>query len=305
MQLTNYLAADQLLVPCEETDKSRLLSRMVETLMQSRVARKGPELSSEAVLAAVLNREAQRATAMGKGLAFPHARIPNFMGLGIVIALLKKPIDFGDNEPVDVVCLMVAPENAPMLTLGVMARLAQFFRDSENRKHLLEAKTPAEALACLSGSQFALDIPVTVQDIMTPPGDSVQTDTPLRAVSRLMHEKNMGVVPVLDADGRLAGEITCDGLFQFGLPDFFHQLKSVSFIREFDPFEKYFQEEAHSNAGRLMNADLRKMPPDSTLMEAIFDLAVKKVAQIYVVTPQGKWVGTVGRGDVLNNVLNW
>jgi predicted transcriptional regulator len=47
------------------------------------------------------------------------------------------------------------------------------------------------------------------------------------------------------------------------------------------------------------------MTPDATLMEAIFALAVKKVTQIYVVTPEGKWVGTLDRDDVLDNVLNW
>ena len=160
-------------------------------------------------------------------------------------------------------------------------------------------------MANLASSRLALDIPVTVQDIMTPPGVSVPVDMPLRMVSRRMHEENLAVMPVVDLQGRLVGEITCDSLFRFGLPDFFSQLKSVSFIREFDPFEKYFQEEAHSLADRLMNAGLCRMEPDATLMEAIFALAVKKVTQVYVVNPEGQWVGTVDRDDVLANVLNW
>ena len=36
----------------------------------------------------------------------------------------------------------------------------------------------------------------------------------------------------VDASGALAGEITSDGLFQFGLPEFFQHLKSVSFSME-------------------------------------------------------------------------
>lgn len=305
MQLTTILDADQLLVSCEETDKGRLLTRMMDLLLKSRLARVNPGLTAETLKAAVLSREAQQATVLGRGMAFPHARIRGFMGLGMVIALMKTPIDFGGGETVSLVCLLVAPENAPMLTLGAMARLAQFFRNEHNHQRLLAAKTAAEAMAFLAASPLALDIPVTVQDIMTPAGFSVPTTLPLRAVSRLMHEKNLGIMPVLDPAGNLVGEITCDSLFQFGLPDFFHQLKSVSFIREFDPFEKYFQEEAHSRAERLMRTDLCRMTPDATLMEAIFALAVKKVTQIYVVTPGGKWLGTVDRDDVLENVLNW
>jgi PTS system nitrogen regulatory IIA component len=305
MQLTNVLDVDQLLMPEEPLDKDQLLTRMVDALARSRLQRTNPGLSAATLKAAILAREAERATVMGRGLAFPHARIGGFAGLGIAIAVLKESIDFGNSEKVNLVCLMIAPENAPMLTLGAMARLTQFFRDPAHRQLLLEARDPADALKKLSESKLSLDITVTVQDIMTPTGTAVPLEMPLRRVSRLMHEENLNVVPVVDAQGALAGEITCDSLFEFGLPDFFHQLKSVSFIREFDPFEKYFTEEAHSDAKRLMKPGICKMPPDATLMEAIFALAVKKVTQIYVVTPEGKWVGTVDRDDVLDNVLNW
>jgi PTS system nitrogen regulatory IIA component len=305
MQLTNVMEADQILMPDEPLDKDALLTRMVEALARSRLQRTNPGVSAATMKAAVLAREAQRATVMGRGLAFPHARIGGFTGLGIALAILKAPIDFGNSEQVNLVCLMVAPESAPMLTLGAMARLTQFFRDPAHRQLLLDARDPADALKKLSESKLALDITVTVQDIMTAPGVSVALDMPLRRVSRLMHDENLDVVPVVDRSGALAGEITCDNLFEFGLPDFFHQLKSVSFIREFDPFEKYFTEEAHSDARRLMKTALCKMPPDATLMEAIFALAVKKVTQIYVVDPEGQWVGTVDRDDVLDNVLNW
>jgi PTS system nitrogen regulatory IIA component len=305
MQLTNVLEAGQLLVPCDETDKDRLLDRMIGVLIHSRLARTNPGLTAETVKAAIMAREADRPTVMGRGMAFPHARIPGFLGLGISIAILKAPIEFGGEEKVNLVCMMVAPENAPMLTLGAMARLTQFFRDAGHRQLLFDSKTPEEAMQKIAASKLALDIPITVQDIMTPPGPFVALDVPLRTVSRRMHEENLGVIPVLDANSRLAGEITCDSLFQFGLPDFFNQLKSVSFIREFDPFEKYFKEEAHSDAGRLMKTAICKMTPDSTLMEAIFALAVKKVTQVYVVGPDGKWLGTVDRDDVLDNVLNW
>jgi PTS system nitrogen regulatory IIA component len=305
MQLTNVLEIDQLLIIQEPLEKDRLLAQMVGTLAKSRLARTNPNLSEEAMMTAILVREADRPTVMGRGVAFPHARIPGFAGLGISIAILKTPIDFGSTEKVDLVCLMIAPENAPMLTLGAMARLTQFFRDADHRRLLLEAKDPADALEKLEQSKLALDIPITVQDILIAPGTVAQLAMPLRQVSRLMHEKNISILPVVDEGGKLIGEITCDSLFEFGLPDFFHQLKSVSFIREFDPFEKYFTEEAHSDAGRLMKKDICVMRPDATLMEAIFALAVKKVSQIYVVNADGKWVGTVDRDDVLDNVLNW
>ena len=307
MQLTNHLEAGQILVGCGETDKQRLLERMVDVMSASRVQRLNPQISAACVREAIFGREAERPTVMGDGLAFPHARIKGFKGIGMALAILRQPIRFGGGaEPdVKVVCMIVVPQEAPMVTLKVMARVAQFFRNAENRAELLAAPDSAAVLAVFARGDLSLDIPVTARDIMTPPGAQFFSGTPLREVTAQMHAKGLDVAAVVDAAGELVGEITCDGLFQFGLPEFFQHLKSVSFISEFDPFEKYFEQEAHSVAGQLMGTDLCRMPAEATLLEIVFALAVKRRTQVYVVDAGNKWIGTVDRASVLNNVLNW
>ena len=306
MQLTNYLEAEQILVGCEVRNKEELLERMVDALLQSRVNRLNANISREQLLAAIRNREDERATGMEMGLAFPHARIPDFRGVAMALAILKNPISFGDKgSEVRFVCMMVVSADAPMLTLRVMSRVANFFLDDTHRHSLLSASSSEEVVRLLSNGDLSLDIPVTARDIMEPPGAHILESTPLRDVSRILHLQNLSVVPVVSSEGCLVGEVTCDILFQFGLPDFFHQLKSVSFISEFDPFEKYFLAEAHSEAVRVMNTAICIMPPEATLLEIVFALAVKKVSQVYIVDSSKKWIGVVDRDDVLNNVLNW
>lgn len=305
MQLTNHLEPGQILVGCEETDKQRLLERMVDVLSASRVQRLNPQISKACLRAAIFGREAQRPTVMGNGLAFPHARIKGFNGIGMVLAILKRPICFGPGQDVSVVCMIVVPQEAPMVTLKVMARVAQFFRNEKIRADLIAAKSSEAVLALFSSGELSLDIPVTARDIMVPPGPRVALKMPLREVTSLMHAERLDAVAVVGAAGELAGEITSDSLFQFGLPEFFQHLKSVSFISEFDPFEKYFEREAHSVAEQLMGTDLCRMPPEATLLEIVFALAVKRRTQVYVVEAGNVWVGTVDRASVLNNVLNW
>ena len=307
MQLTNHLETDQILVECGETDKQRLMERMVDVLAASRVHRLNPQISKASLSEAIFGREAERPTVMGNGLAFPHARVKGFNGIGMAMAVLKQPISFGGDstQDVSVVCMIVVPQAAPMVTLKVMARVAQFLRNEKNRAALLAAKSSEEALALLASGDLSLDIPVTARDIMTPPGAYVAHEMPLREVTARMHAERLDLVAVVDAAGGLIGEITCDNLFQFGLPEFFQHLKSVSFISEFDPFEKYFEREAHSVAGQLMVTDLCRMPPEATLLEIVFALAVKRRTQVYVVDADNKWIGTVDRASVLNNVLNW
>ena len=307
MQLTNHLEVGQILVGCGETDKTRLLERMVDIVSESRVQRLNPQISRSSLREAIFGREASRPTVMGGGLAFPHARIKGFNGIGVALAILKRPIDFGGGaaEEVSVVCMIVVPQEAPMVTLKVMSRVAQFFKNEENRAALLAAKRSEDVLALFTSGELSLDIPVTARDIMTPPGARVVRETPLREVTSHMHAQRLDVVAVVGTAGELVGEITSDGLFQFGLPEFFQHLKSVSFISEFDPFEKYFEREAHSVAGQLMSADLCRMPPEATVLEVVFALAVKRRTQVYVVDAGNTWIGTVDRASVLNNVLNW
>jgi predicted transcriptional regulator len=86
------------------------------------------------------------------------------------------------------------------------------------------------------------------------------------------------------------------------MPDFFGQLKTVSFISEFDPFERYFKAEAEATAEDVMSRDFAAMPETATLLEIVFELAVRRRPKVYVVR-DGKRVGIIDRIRVLDRVL--
>lgn len=119
-----------------------------------------------------------------------------------------------------------------------------------------------------------------------------------------MSTHNLRAIPVVNNEREILGEITVERLFKYGLPEFFGQLKSVSFIAEFDPFEKYFEDEQHVLASDMMESTARAVPMDYTIMEIVFDLAVKAHPKLYVVDENNRWVGTIDKGLVLDNVIN-
>ncbi|HAS82918.1 MAG TPA: hypothetical protein DCS43_09675, partial [Verrucomicrobia bacterium] len=100
-------------------------------------------------------------------------------------------------------------------------------------------------------------------------------------------------------------EITVDGLFRYGLQEFFSNLKSVSFIAEFDPFEKYFANERNVPVGEILSKDTKQVPLDYTIMEIVFDLSILNWTSLYVVNDQGRWVGVIDKAIVLDNVINY
>lgn len=287
-------------------DKWELIRQMVGVLCAEGLLSPNPGITEQQVLDAVIQRENEMCTALGKGVALPHARIPGFQGVGMAVARLRNPITYnGKNEDHQVwlVVLLVVPFEEPQLVLKLMA-LAMRMVSDEAVTNLFRSVSDPELVADLVYDRvFRQDTLVLARDIMRPPLVEVRPDMPLPEVTRLMSEHMLESVAVTEPDGTLVGQITCDNLFKLGLPDFFSHLKSVSFIREFDPFENYFKKEAHYLARDVMTSDVATVPDDATLLEVIFELAVKSNPKVYVVR-DGKRVGVIDRSTVLNRIIN-
>jgi PTS system nitrogen regulatory IIA component len=88
-------------------------------------------VDERAVFEALLQRERLGSTGVGHGVAIPHAKLA---GIGKIIGLfarLEKPVNFEalDEEPVDLVFVLVAPEQAGADHLRALARVARVLRD--------------------------------------------------------------------------------------------------------------------------------------------------------------------------------
>ena len=88
-------------------------------------------LDEKAVFAALLERERLGSTGIGNGVAIPHAKMPGLKGITGVFARLKTPIAFDamDDEPVDLLFLLLAPEGSGAEHLKALARIARVLRE--------------------------------------------------------------------------------------------------------------------------------------------------------------------------------
>ena len=87
--------------------------------------------NEKAILEILLQREKLGSTAVGNGVAIPHGKLPKLGRLFGLFARLPKSIDFEalDNQPVDLVFLLLAPEAAGADHLKALARVARQLRD--------------------------------------------------------------------------------------------------------------------------------------------------------------------------------
>jgi nitrogen PTS system EIIA component len=84
-----------------------------------------------AIFEVLLERERLGTTGIGHGTAIPHGRMPDLPQIYALFARLEKPVDFEaiDNQPVDLIFLLLTPANSGADHLKALARISRLLRD--------------------------------------------------------------------------------------------------------------------------------------------------------------------------------
>jgi nitrogen PTS system EIIA component len=96
-----------------------------------RVAERYPDLNENSIYDALIARERLGSTGVGQGIAIPHSRLASCDHvIGCLITLKEKiPFDAIDNEPVDILFVLVVPEHATNEHLELLSQIAERFND--------------------------------------------------------------------------------------------------------------------------------------------------------------------------------
>lgn len=110
------------------------------------------QLPSRDIFDHLLQRERLGSTGIGHGVAIPHAKLPTVDRLFGMFARLEKPINFEaiDDEPVDLVFVLLAPEAAGADHLKALARVARLMREPGLAAKLRSARDSAALYAVLN-----------------------------------------------------------------------------------------------------------------------------------------------------------
>jgi PTS system nitrogen regulatory IIA component len=134
----SYLVEERIGCNVEAASKKRVLEQLGQ-----RLAEAVPALNQDMVFDALLERERLGSTGLGKGIALPHARMPQITEALAAFVQLPKGIDFDaiDGQPVDLAFAMLVPEEATDEHLQLLAKLAQMFDNQGFCAALRQAST--------------------------------------------------------------------------------------------------------------------------------------------------------------------
>ena len=144
MQINQILDRDRILCNAPGSSKKKALENIADFL-HSRL----PEIDSDELFEQLVAREKLGSTAIGKGVAIPHCRCQWVQQTVGCLVKMHEPIDFdaADNLPVDLLFVLIVPEQATDEHLQTLAQLAQLFDQSEFRNALRKAQTRDELFA--------------------------------------------------------------------------------------------------------------------------------------------------------------
>jgi len=100
------------------------------------IARRAADLTGQherAIFDVLLERERLGTTGVGHGIAIPHGKLPTLDRVHGLFARLERPIDFDaiDEQPVDLIFVLLAPEQAGADHLKALARVSRMLRDGQ------------------------------------------------------------------------------------------------------------------------------------------------------------------------------
>lgn len=146
MALRHLLSAERIAILVEPRDRAAVLDAAARLLAESAPASSQRDASPTLVRIigeGLREREQLASTAIGHGVAIPHARIADIDEGRCAFLRLAHPIDFNaaDGRPVDLVIALAVPEHHVQQHLELLADLAASFADPGYRAELRAAPT--------------------------------------------------------------------------------------------------------------------------------------------------------------------
>jgi len=98
------------------------------------LAKRAAEITGQperSVFEVLIERERLGTTGVGNGIAIPHGKLADLDRLYGLFARLETPIDFDaiDEQPVDLICVLLAPETAGADLLKALAQVSRLLHD--------------------------------------------------------------------------------------------------------------------------------------------------------------------------------
>ena len=152
-QFSEYIAPEQIVFDLKANDKIQALEELLDNLVGLKLVK-----NKKPILTRIIDRERLESTAIGHGIALPHARIDTGHDIAVAVGRSQSGIEFDavDKEKVHLIILVVWNPTIPGLFNHLFAGIAKFLMRPRFRERLMEAQNTGEMFDVLSEIELRL-----------------------------------------------------------------------------------------------------------------------------------------------------
>ena len=143
MKFADFICFDAVIPQLESTDRNGAIAELATALDKTGSLGK---TKCQDIVDAVVKRENEASTGIGKGVAVPHVKYDGIKKVVAVVGLSRDGIDFSslDKEPAYTIILLVSPASDPDKHLQAMEKIFRNLQKDDFRKFLRQAMTAEE-----------------------------------------------------------------------------------------------------------------------------------------------------------------
>lgn len=149
LSIQTILSPELTLCGVPGSSKKRILE-----LIAAQVAKQNPELDENTLFNNLIARERLGSTGIGQGIAIPHCRLQNCKHVLGALLTLNEGIAFDaiDNQPVDILFVLIVPQEATSEHLDLLSQLAERFNDPRFCERLRQCTEASELYQTVQNS---------------------------------------------------------------------------------------------------------------------------------------------------------
>ncbi len=302
MKLQDVVELQHVVVPLTAETVREATERLAERLIASGVVTEANRLN-----AVIRNAWPEDMVSVGEHAFLPHFRTEAARRLATAVGVSLTPIRWEKdvNRSARIVILIVAPPRETPTYLQVVGAFARLLSDPATVLAVLAAKTPEQLIQIGALQGVELPTHLAVRDLMTPHVLSARPEQSLGDVARLMMDKDVRALPVVDDNGALVGMVTHRELLKYLIPDYLQKTKSGKF-RAMPP---------GMAAGHQSSGDPRGLPVKDVMSRAVLcvseeqtlsdvaNLMNNKDVDRFPVVREGIVVGFLTRADLIRRLV--
>ena len=308
MKFSNYLDSNLIFTDVKGSSMEEIIKEMVEKIASKE---KSVNLRKDEITSAVIKREQEISTAIGKGVAIPHARIENFNDFIVAVGVVETPFRAkveasASKDTVELVFLIISDVLKNKNILKIMSAVSKLvIKYPHIADKMKTIKDSAEILKAVQEADIEIGHKITAEDVLSPDIIPLSPNSTLEEVAKRFIIEHTSGLPVVDENGKFLGEITEKELIEFGMPKYLSLMQDLNFLTVGEPFEEYLVNEKTTTIENLYRSkdELIILDRKAPIMEICFIMVSKNITRLYVVE-NGESLGLIKRSDIIKKVLH-